>query len=132
MTEGDVEHREEVARTTRESAIYLVSKIVPFLCNLLFIKFYTVYFTADVIGEYETILALAMMASSLAAGWLQISLLRFYPKSRQKNRTNELSKAIAIGFLASLSVSLFIGLVLWMFRETAWGGSLYLNLLPWV
>ncbi|MCB9767188.1 MAG: polysaccharide biosynthesis C-terminal domain-containing protein [Candidatus Omnitrophica bacterium] len=132
MTEGDVEHREEVARTTRESAIYLASKIVPFLCNLLFIKFYTVYFTPDVIGEYETILALAMMASSLAVGWLQISLLRFYPKSQRENQTDTLVVAISIGFVAAVLLALFIGLILWLLRETAWGRSLYFNLLPWV
>ncbi len=132
MTEGDTAHREEMARTTRESVIYLASKFVPFLCNLLFIKFYTGYFTQEVIGQYETILALAMMLSSLAVGWLQISLLRLYPKYRLEERTGDLMYSIAIGFIASVAITFLVGGILWAFSGTDWGTGLSLDLLPWV
>ena len=132
MTGEERGHREEVARSTRESGIYLVSKTIPFLCNLLFIKFYTVYFAPEVVGRYETVLALAMIVSSLAIGWLQISLLRFFPKYKGQDRVRELGVGMVVGWIISVALALLVGGILWGLRSSDWGRMLSLDLLPWV
>lgn len=132
MTDEDSGHREETARTIRESAIYLGSKAVPFLCNLLFIKYYTGAFTPETLGRYETILALALLISSLAVGWLQISLLRLYPRYRKEDRLAGLLCALWIGMGGSILFVGAAGVFLWFFRATDWGVFLSLDLLPWI
>jgi len=123
--------QDDVRRSVYESAIYLLSKIVPLVFTLLFIKFYTNWFSPEVVGRYETVMALGVVAASLGAGWLQMSLLRLYPQWEKENRLGTLSLSVGIGLLASLLGGAFIFLLVWSLRGTELGLALHLDLIGW-
>jgi O-antigen/teichoic acid export membrane protein len=125
------EHQTEVRRSVRESCVYLVSKLVPFVFNLLFIKFYTNWFSPETVGRYEIVLALGMVASSLGAGWLQMSLLRLYPEWERKGALSVLTLAIAIGFLCSTVVGAAAFFAAWWISGSTVGEVLRFDLMGW-
>jgi O-antigen/teichoic acid export membrane protein len=116
----DNPHREQVGRSLRESAIYLFSKLVPLVFNLLFIRLYTTWFAPEVVGRYETQLAIATVAASLAVGWLQMSLLRFYPTWRARGK-GYVNRVLCVGFAVAVLMVGVLFLGGWWARDTPVG-----------
>jgi O-antigen/teichoic acid export membrane protein len=125
-------HHEEMRRSVRETAVYVVSKILPAIATLLSVKVFTGWYGPEGYGQYATIFALAMMVTGLFMEWLQIALLRLYPRYGDRDQRREIVSAAWVLYLISLLVSLLICFGLQLFEETAWGRELRFEWAGWV
>jgi O-antigen/teichoic acid export membrane protein len=118
-------------RSYRESAVYLAAKVFPFVFNLLFIRFYTTRFAPETVGRYETALALGIVAAAFGAGWIQMAVLRLYPKWRDSGSLPLLISAAHVAFLLSLLVGGSVFCSAWLARSTAMGAKFSFDLMGW-
>ncbi len=88
---------------------YFFGKIIPALCQLAILTFGVRLLGKAEFGKYILLFNAAMIISSLAAGWIQQSILRFFFSYRE-NRHAAIRKFYQLALLAAL-FSLVTGLI---------------------
>ena len=97
----------------RQSAIYLVGRLVPAVIAFGLVALYTRLLGPEAYGTYAFVSATAMLGVSLTATWLSVSAIRLYPRAEERAA---LFWALLMGFLAVLGLGALAtaGLFFWM------------------
>lgn len=93
----------------RQSAVYLIGRLIPALIALGLVALYTRLLGPDEYGVYAFVSATAMLGVSLTVTWLSVSAIRLYPQVHERAA---LLWALFVGFLGILALSALVGLVL--------------------
>lgn len=83
----------------RQSAIYLVGRLVPAAIAFGLVALYTRLLGPEAYGTYTFVSATAMLGISLTATWLSVSAMRLYPRTEERGA---LLWALLAGFLGVL------------------------------
>src|SRR5690554_2891384 len=68
---------------------YLPSKFIPAIIGLISLPIYTSIFSPTDYGLYSMIVSLVGLISSICAGWLSHSALRYYDEYKVENKEKE-------------------------------------------
>lgn len=86
---------------------YLPAQIVPAIVGFISISIITRIFLPDSFGNYQLVLSTIMIFSVLM-GWVDMSLLRFYPAYERDRKTEILLLSLLKWFLLSLFLIVFL------------------------
>jgi O-antigen/teichoic acid export membrane protein len=97
----------------RQSAIYLVSRLVPAVIAFGLVALYTRLLGPQAYGAYAFVTATAMLGVSLTATWLSVSAIRLYPRTEERTA---LFWALLVGILGVLCLGALVtaGLLFWL------------------
>jgi O-antigen/teichoic acid export membrane protein len=95
----------------RQSAVYLVGRLVPASIALGLVALYTRLLGPDEYGIYAFVSATAMLGVSLTATWLSVSAIRLYAQTEERAA---LVWALFVGFLGILALAGLVSVVLFL------------------
>jgi O-antigen/teichoic acid export membrane protein len=76
-------------RLGKETLIYIPVFLVPAFINILTLSLFTRIFSPELYGEYSLVINTTIIVSSLMGQWIVLSIQRFRPEYRKKEKISE-------------------------------------------
>lgn len=99
----------------RQSAIYLIARLVPAVIALGLVALYTRLLEPEAYGAYTFVTATAALGVSLTATWLSVSAIRLYERTEARPA---LLWSLLVGFLAILGIAALVSVGLFFHLKT--------------